>query len=108
MLDILCLLQTLDKTEAAIKSGNFYEAQQLYKTVYYRYRARKQLDDSYRILKVLAGSRCRHAVCQSRAATAAQAALGSYSWPVPAGRHCAHGQLACMLLVHARSLAQAV
>lgn len=44
--------QVLDKIKGTIESGSFYEAQQMYKTVYYRYKARKQVQDSYQILKV--------------------------------------------------------
>lgn len=32
-------------------AGAFYEAQQMYKTVYHRYKSRKQLQDSYLVLK---------------------------------------------------------
>jgi hypothetical protein len=34
-----------------VAAGAFYEAQQMYKTVYHRYKSRKQLQDSYLVLK---------------------------------------------------------
>jgi hypothetical protein len=42
----------LKKLEASIQAGNFYEAEQMTKTVYYRYRTRKMLEDSYQIVEV--------------------------------------------------------
>jgi hypothetical protein len=33
-----------------VAAGAFYEAQQMYKTVYHRYKSRKQLQDSYLVL----------------------------------------------------------
>lgn len=44
--------KTLGKIKGTVESGFFYEAQQMYKTVYHRYRARKQTEDSYHILQV--------------------------------------------------------
>lgn len=50
-------LQALDKINAQVQAGNYYEAQQMYKTVYYRYRSRKQAMEAYQILKVCTASR---------------------------------------------------
>lgn len=46
------LLQALTKLEANIVSGQAYEGHELFKTVFYRCRARKQLDDSYVLAEV--------------------------------------------------------
>lgn len=43
--------KVLEKTKSSIESGAFYEAQQMFKTVYHRYRARKQYNDGYQLLK---------------------------------------------------------
>jgi hypothetical protein len=42
--------KSLDKIRAQVEAGAYYEAQQMYKTVYHRYRARKALADSYEVL----------------------------------------------------------
>lgn len=46
------MAQTIDKARGLIETGSHYEAQQMLKTVYHRQRARKQVADSYAILKV--------------------------------------------------------
>ena len=45
--------QVLDKLQRSLDAGQHYEAEQMLKTVYYRYRARKQLDEAYQLLQVL-------------------------------------------------------
>lgn len=45
-------MQALDKIKTTVESGSYYEAQQMYKTVYHRYRNKRQLKDSYQILQV--------------------------------------------------------
>jgi hypothetical protein len=42
----------LEKVARTVESGAFYEAQQMYKTIYHRQKARKQLEDSYQFLRV--------------------------------------------------------
>lgn len=42
--------KALDKINAQVEAGSYYEAQQMYKTVYHRYRSKKLLPDSYSIL----------------------------------------------------------
>lgn len=41
----------LEKLRATVNSGSYYEAQQIFKTVYYRYRSRKKMQDSYQLLE---------------------------------------------------------
>lgn len=41
----------IEKLRAKVDSGSFYEAQQIFKTVYHRYRSRKQLQDAYQLLE---------------------------------------------------------
>ncbi len=53
--------QVLQKVSKTVESGAFYEAQQMYKTIYHRYKARKQLEDSYQILKVCCAPAMYHA-----------------------------------------------
>ena len=43
----------LDKLQRSLAAGQHYEAQQMLKTVYYRFRARKQLHEAYQLLQVL-------------------------------------------------------
>ncbi len=50
----LAPMQAVARVNAQVEAGNFYEAQQMYKTVYHRYRSRKQLPESYQILQVAA------------------------------------------------------
>lgn len=47
------MTQVLERIKSTVESGSFYEAQQMYKTAYYRFRAKKQLEDGYQILKVV-------------------------------------------------------
>lgn len=47
--------KTLAKIRVTVESGAYYEAQQLYKSVYYRHKARKQMEESFQILQVGAG-----------------------------------------------------
>ena len=47
------LRQVLDKLRRSLEAGQHYEAQQMLQTVYYRYRARKQLEEAYQLLQVL-------------------------------------------------------
>ena len=42
----------LERIGATLEGGAFYEAQQQYKALYHRTRGKKQLDDSYTVLKV--------------------------------------------------------
>lgn len=42
--------KSLERINAQVAAGAFYEAQQMYKTVYHRYKSRKQLQDSYIVL----------------------------------------------------------
>jgi hypothetical protein len=44
--------QALDKAVATLAAGDFYEAQQLFKSVAHRLRSRKQAADSYAVLQV--------------------------------------------------------
>eukprot|EP00878_Enallax_costatus_P004388 GHUV01004625.1.p1 GENE.GHUV01004625.1~~GHUV01004625.1.p1 ORF type:complete len:311 (+),score=87.64 GHUV01004625.1:204-1136(+) len=43
--------KSLERIQAQVQAGAFYEAQQMYKTVYHRCKARKQTADSYEVLK---------------------------------------------------------
>eukprot|EP00879_Flechtneria_rotunda_P003288 GHRR01003513.1.p1 GENE.GHRR01003513.1~~GHRR01003513.1.p1 ORF type:complete len:310 (+),score=113.73 GHRR01003513.1:276-1205(+) len=43
--------KSLDKIQAQVQAGAYYEAQQMYKTVYHRCKARKQVADSYQVLR---------------------------------------------------------
>ena len=43
----------LDKLQRSLDAGQHYEAQQMLKTVYHRFRARKQLQEAYQLLQVL-------------------------------------------------------
>lgn len=45
------LQKSLDRINAQVASGAFYEAQQMYKTVYHRCKSRRQTADSYQVLK---------------------------------------------------------
>ncbi len=51
------LHQVLDKLQRSLEAGQHYEAQQMLQTVYYRYRARKQLEEAYQLLQVLSWPR---------------------------------------------------
>jgi hypothetical protein len=42
----------LDKLQRSLDAGQHYEAQQMLKTVYHRFRARKQLQEAYQLLQV--------------------------------------------------------
>ncbi len=42
----------LQKLRTNIEAGSYYEAHEMFKTVYHRYRSRKQLEDSYRLAEV--------------------------------------------------------
>jgi len=53
-------LQILAKLQAYIDAGHYYEAQQMFKTVYHRHRARKMLNESYSLVEV-----CSHIVSSS-------------------------------------------
>ena len=44
-----CLLQVLAKLEASLAAGQYYEAHEMFKTVYYRHRARNQAAASYEL-----------------------------------------------------------
>lgn len=43
--------KSLDRINSQVASGAFYEAQQMYKTVYHRCKARRQTEDSYTVLQ---------------------------------------------------------
>lgn len=43
--------KALQRVKAQVEAGAFYEAQQMYKTTYHRYHSRKQLDESYQVLR---------------------------------------------------------
>lgn len=43
--------KSLERIQAQVQAGAYYEAQQMYKTVYHRCRSRKQTADSYEVLK---------------------------------------------------------
>lgn len=43
--------KSLERIQVQVQAGAFYEAQQMYKTVYHRCKARKQTADSYQVLK---------------------------------------------------------
>ncbi len=58
------MLQVLRKLEASLTAGQFYEAHEMFKTVYYRHRARGQAEQSYE----LAAVSCRMFRCASRPA----------------------------------------
>lgn len=42
----------LGRIHEKVSSGAYYEAQQMYKTIYHRYAAKKLYDDSLRVLEV--------------------------------------------------------
>ena len=42
----------LAKLRANLAAGNYYEAHEMFKTVYHRYRARGQREDSYLLAEV--------------------------------------------------------
>lgn len=44
----------LRKLEASLAAGQFYEAHEMFKTVYYRLRARRQAEESYALCQVRA------------------------------------------------------
>lgn len=46
------LLQTLERIKGTVESGSYYEAQQMYKSVYHRHKARRQIQESYAVLHV--------------------------------------------------------
>lgn len=46
------LLQVLRKLEASLAAGQFYEAHEMFKTVYHRHRARGQAEQSYQLAQV--------------------------------------------------------
>lgn len=43
--------QVLDKMQRSLEAGQHYEAHQMLKTVYYRFRARKQQEEAYQLLQ---------------------------------------------------------
>lgn len=47
--------QVLRKLEVSLAAGQFYEAHEMFKTVYYRLRARKQAEESYALCQVGGG-----------------------------------------------------
>lgn len=42
----------LQKLQRNIEAGSFYEAHEMFKTVYHRNRARRQLEESYQLAEV--------------------------------------------------------
>ena len=48
----LSLPQVLRKLEGSLAAGQFYEAHEMFKTVYYRHRARGQAEQSYELAAV--------------------------------------------------------
>lgn len=64
-------LQVLQKLRNNIEAGSFYEAHEMFKTVYHRYRSRKQLEDSYRLAEVCGGLAVR--LCWGRSLAAGHA-----------------------------------
>lgn len=44
--------QVLRKLEGSLAAGQFYEAHEMFKTVYYRHRARGQAEQSYELAAV--------------------------------------------------------
>ena len=44
--------QVLRKLEASLTAGQFYEAHEMFKTVYYRHRSRSQSEESYQLCQV--------------------------------------------------------
>ncbi|GAB4819985.1 hypothetical protein N2152v2_007031 [Parachlorella kessleri] len=44
--------KVLAKLRSNIEAGNFYEAHEMFKTVYHRYRSRRQLEDSYKLAEL--------------------------------------------------------
>lgn len=48
----LCSMQTLERIKGTVESGSYYEAQQMYKSVYHRHKARRQIQESYAVLHV--------------------------------------------------------
>jgi hypothetical protein len=44
--------QVLRKLEASLAAGQFYEAHEMFKTVYYRHRSRSQSEESYQLCQV--------------------------------------------------------
>ena len=55
-------LQVLRKLEASLAAGQFYEAHEMFKTVYYRHRSRSQSEESYQLCQV-GGGATGSAVC---------------------------------------------
>jgi hypothetical protein len=52
--------KAVERCLAQIAAGNSYEAQQMFKTVYHRYRTRKQVQEAYQVLQVRAPAACMH------------------------------------------------
>lgn len=51
-LRLLACPQVLRKLAASLAAGQFYEAHEMFKTVYYRYRTRNQHEESYQLCQV--------------------------------------------------------
>ncbi|KAI5068942.1 hypothetical protein GOP47_0015243 [Adiantum capillus-veneris] len=58
---MICRMQTLQKLEKSVDAGNYYEAQQMYKTVYARYVAAKNYGAAVDLLQSGASVQLRHA-----------------------------------------------
>ncbi len=50
----------LDKIQKYLDSGSFYEAQQMFKTTYYRYKSKRLIPESYEVLKTGALKQLSH------------------------------------------------
>lgn len=48
----LCLAQILARIHEKVENGSYYEAQQMYKTIFHRFATRKLYEDSRRVLMV--------------------------------------------------------
>jgi hypothetical protein len=55
--------QAAERIKETVQAGAYYEAQQMYKAAYHRHRSRKQLAESYAILKVRAASMLQSRKC---------------------------------------------
>ena len=51
--------KALARVQTQLDAGAFYEAQQMYKTTYHRYRSRRQLDEAYAVLRAGAVAQLR-------------------------------------------------
>jgi hypothetical protein len=56
-LHIAFWVQALKKLEGSLASGHPYEGHELFKTVFHRFRARLQNEDSYKLAHVSRGTR---------------------------------------------------